>query len=49
MGLIKTIASFETRAYIKDHINLYISGSRTYNELCQTHRTPAVSEMLVLR
>ena len=49
MGLIKTQASFKTRAYIKDHVNRNISGSRTYNELCQIHRKSAVFYTVVLR
>ena len=39
----------EIRAYIEGWANLYISGSQTYNELCQIHRTSAVSKTLVFR
>ena len=40
---------FEIRAYIKGRINLIISGSQTYNELCQIHGTSAMSKTLVSR
>ena len=44
-----TQASIEIRAYIKGRINLNISGSQTYNELCQIHRTSAASKTLFFR
>ena len=37
------------RAFIKGRVNLNISGSQTYNELCQIYRTSAVSKTLVFR
>ena len=47
---MKTQACFEIRAYIKNRVNLNISGLQTYNELCQIHRTfVVVSETLVFR
>ena len=38
--IVKPQASFEIRGYIKDCINLDISGSHTYNELCQMQKNP---------
>ena len=46
---MKVQASFEIRAYIKGRINLNISGSQTYNEFCQMHRTSAASKTFVFR
>ena len=46
---MKNQASFEIRAYIKGRVNLNISGSQTYNDLCQTNRTSAMSKTLVFR
>ena len=43
---LKIQACFTIRAYIKGRINLNISGSQKYNELC---RTSAVSKTLVFR
>ena len=39
---MKTQGSFEIRTYIKGRVNLNISGSQTYNALCQIHRTSAM-------
>ena len=41
---MKTQARFEIKAYIKDSVNLNMSGSQPYNELCQIHRTFAMSK-----
>ena len=46
---MKTQASFEMRTYINGRINLNSSGLQVYNELCQIHRTSAVSKTLVFR
>ena len=46
---MKTQARFEITAYTKGRVNLKISGSHTYNELCQIHRTSVVSKKLVFR
>ena len=46
---MKTQARFEIRADIEGHINVNISGSQTFNELCQIHRTSAASKTLVVR
>ena len=42
---MKSQANFEIRSYI----NLNISGSQTYNELCKIQRTSAASKPLVFR
>ena len=44
---MKTQARFEIRTLIKGRIILNISGSQTYHEMCQIHRTSAVLKMLV--
>ena len=44
---MKTQARFEIRTLIKGRIILNISGSQSYHELCQVHRTSAVFKMLV--
>ena len=51
MCLMKTQASFHIRTYFKGRVNLSISGTETYNDLCQihVHRNTAVSKTLVFR
>ena len=46
---MKTQGSFEIKAYIKGRVNLNISGSQIYNELCQIHRTSTVPKSIVFR
>ena len=41
--------SFEIKTYIKGRVNVNISGSQTYNELYQIHRTSVVFKTLVFR
>ena len=46
---MKSQEKVEIRTYIKGHVTLKTSGSQTYNELCQIHRTFAISKTLVFR